>query len=76
MKIMISDVITLDSCRRGPVARRTFVRATSRHVALPEVPADVQAAATGDWATAWIRMTAERLLSYADKNAPPSRLAA
>jgi hypothetical protein len=30
------------------------------------VPADVQAAATGDWATAWIRMTAERLLSYAD----------
>jgi predicted pyridoxine 5'-phosphate oxidase superfamily flavin-nucleotide-binding protein len=30
-----------------------------------EVPADVRAAATGDWVSAWIRLTAERLLSYA-----------
>src|SRR5215469_11924734 len=37
-------------------------------VALAEVPADVQAAATADWVSAWIRLTAERLLSYADEN--------
>jgi len=30
-----------------------------------EVPADVRAAATGDWVSAWIRLTAEGLLSYA-----------
>jgi Pyridoxamine 5'-phosphate oxidase len=30
------------------------------------VPSDVQAAVTGDWVSAWIRLTAERLLSYAD----------
>lgn len=33
------------------------------------VPADVRAAATGDWISAWIRLTAERLLSYADEGA-------
>lgn len=37
-------------------------------VALAEVPADVRAAATADWVSAWIRLTAERLLSYADEN--------
>jgi hypothetical protein len=31
------------------------------------VPADVRAAVTGDWISAWIRLTAERLLSYADE---------
>ena len=31
------------------------------------VPADVRAAVTGDWVSAWIRLTAERLLSYADE---------
>ncbi len=31
------------------------------------VPSDVQAAVTGDWVSAWIRLTAERLLSYADE---------
>lgn len=40
-------------------------------VALPEVPADVRAAATSDWVSAWIRLTAERLLSYADESAVP-----
>jgi hypothetical protein len=30
-----------------------------------EVPADVRAEVTGDWASGWIRLTAERLLSYA-----------
>jgi predicted pyridoxine 5'-phosphate oxidase superfamily flavin-nucleotide-binding protein len=33
------------------------------------VPADVRAAYPGDWITAWIRLTAERLLSYADEGA-------
>jgi hypothetical protein len=40
-------------------------------VASPQVPADVRAAVTGDWVSAWIRLTAERLLSYADENAHP-----
>jgi Pyridoxamine 5'-phosphate oxidase len=31
------------------------------------VPPDVRAAVTGDWVSAWIRLTAERLLSYADE---------
>jgi pyridoxamine 5'-phosphate oxidase-like protein len=31
------------------------------------VPSDVQAAVTGDWVSSWIRLTAERLLSYADE---------
>jgi len=39
-------------------------------VARPEVPADVRAAVTGDWVNAWVRVTAERLLSYADESAP------
>ena len=33
------------------------------------VPADVRAAYRGDWISAWIRLTAERLLSYADEGA-------
>jgi hypothetical protein len=37
-------------------------------VAPPQVPADVRVAATGDWGSTWIRLTAERLLSYADEN--------
>jgi hypothetical protein len=40
-------------------------------VAPPQVPADVRAAATGDWVSTWIRLTAERLLSYADENTQP-----
>jgi Pyridoxamine 5'-phosphate oxidase len=40
-------------------------------VAPPQVPADVQAAATGDWVSTWIRLTAERLMSYADENTQP-----
>src|SRR5215470_16598239 len=34
-------------------------------VASPEVPADVRAAVAGDWVSAWICVTTERLLSYA-----------
>jgi general stress protein 26 len=37
----------------------------------PQVPEDVRAAVTGDWVSSWIRLTAERLLSYADENAQP-----
>jgi len=40
-------------------------------VAPQQVPADVRAAATADWVSAWIRLTADRLLSYADENAHP-----
>lgn len=40
-------------------------------VAPAEVPADVRAAATADWVSAWVRLTAERLLSYADESASP-----
>jgi|SRR5271165_1015736 len=40
-------------------------------VAPQQVPADVRAAATGDWVSAWICLAAERLLSYADENARP-----
>jgi len=40
-------------------------------VPLPEVPADVRAAVTGDWIAAWIRIKAERMLSYASEGALP-----
>jgi predicted pyridoxine 5'-phosphate oxidase superfamily flavin-nucleotide-binding protein len=40
-------------------------------VAPSQVPADVRAAATGAWVSAWICLTAERLLSYADESASP-----
>ena len=38
-------------------------------VAPAQVPADVRGAVTADWVSAWIRVTAERLLSYADEGA-------
>jgi hypothetical protein len=40
-------------------------------VALSEVPADVRAAAPSDWVSAWIRLTAERLLSFAEEGTVP-----
>ena len=40
-------------------------------VAPQQVPEDVRAAATAEWVSAWIRLPAERLLSYADENAQP-----
>ena len=30
-------------------------------------PADVRAAVSGEWVSAWIRLTADRLMSYADE---------
>jgi hypothetical protein len=38
-------------------------------VAPPDVPDDVRAAVPGDWATTWLRLTAERVLSYASPGA-------
>lgn len=38
-------------------------------VPLSQVPADVRAAIGGDWIAAWIRLRAERLLSYASPEA-------
>jgi hypothetical protein len=40
-------------------------------VPVSEVPADVRAAVTGDWIAAWIRVKAERMLSYASEGALP-----
>jgi hypothetical protein len=40
-------------------------------IAPTEVPDDVRSAARGDWVDAWIRLTAERLLSYAADTAVP-----
>jgi predicted pyridoxine 5'-phosphate oxidase superfamily flavin-nucleotide-binding protein len=37
----------------------------------PDVPADVRGAISADWVNTWIRLTAERLLSYADESAEP-----
>jgi general stress protein 26 len=36
-----------------------------------QVPPDVRAEMSGDWVNTWIRLTAERLLSYADEDAKP-----
>jgi len=52
----------------------------SRHIAVitegptevvepSEVPQDVREELTADWVSSWIRVNAERLLSYADKDA-------
>jgi hypothetical protein len=38
-------------------------------IAPAEVPGDVRSAAQGDWVEAWIRLEAERLLSYAAEGA-------
>jgi hypothetical protein len=40
-------------------------------VAPAQVPADVRDGFTGDWVSAWIRLTAQRLLSYAAEGTSP-----
>jgi hypothetical protein len=40
-------------------------------VPIPEVPAGIRGAITGDWTAAWIRVNAERILSYASEGALP-----
>jgi len=48
-----------------------LIEGSAEVVTPPDVPADVRAAATGDWVSAWIRLTAERLMSYAAEGAMP-----
>jgi Pyridoxamine 5'-phosphate oxidase len=48
-----------------------LVEGPAEVVAPMEVPADVRAAATGEWVSAWISLTAERLLSYAADGTVP-----
>jgi hypothetical protein len=38
-------------------------------VPVAEAPADVRAAVTGDWVATWVRLRAERALSYAFEGA-------
>jgi hypothetical protein len=52
-----------------PVHIAVIAEGPAEVVALSQVPADVRAAVTGDWVSGWIRLAAERLLSYADENA-------
>lgn len=40
-------------------------------IAPSEVPADVRAAVPSEWVSAWIRLTAQRLLSFAEENTSP-----
>jgi hypothetical protein len=54
-----------------PVHIAVLIEGPAEVVAPPEVPADVRATVTADWVCAWIRLTAERLLSYADESAVP-----
>ncbi len=54
-----------------PVHIAVITEGPAEVVALSEVPADVRAAMKGDWVNAWIRVIAERLLSYADESATP-----
>ena len=46
-----------------------LVEGPANVVAPADVPAEVLAAVTGDWGATWIRLTAERLLSYAAEGA-------
>lgn len=46
-----------------------LVEGTASVVAAGDVPTDIRAAVTGDWVASWIRLTAERLLSYASEDA-------
>jgi hypothetical protein len=56
-----------------PVHIAVIAEGPAEVITAPEVPADVRAAVTGDWVSEWIRLTAKRLLSYADENALPER---
>ncbi len=46
-----------------------LVEGSATVVAPAGVPAEVLAAVTGDWVVTWIRLIAERLLSYASEGA-------
>jgi hypothetical protein len=42
-----------------------IIEGSAEVIDLSLVPADVRAAAPGDWVSRWIRLTAQRVLSYA-----------
>src|SRR5579863_8146591 len=44
-----------------------LIEGSAEIVAPSLVPSDVRAAVTGDWVSAWIRLTAARLMSYANE---------
>jgi predicted pyridoxine 5'-phosphate oxidase superfamily flavin-nucleotide-binding protein len=46
-----------------------LVEGTARVIAPADVPGEVRSAVAGNWVAAWIRLTAERLLSYASEGA-------
>ena len=48
-----------------------LVEGPAEIISVAEVPADVRAAITGDLIAAWIRVKAERMLSYASEGALP-----
>ena len=52
-----------------PVHIAVLIEGPAQVIEPADVPADVRAAAASDWVSTWIRLTAERLLSYADENA-------
>lgn len=54
-----------------PVHIAVIVEGPAEIVPPVDVPPDVQAAVTEDWVTTWIRVRAERLLSYGDEAASP-----
>jgi Pyridoxamine 5'-phosphate oxidase len=54
-----------------PVHIAVIAEGPAEVVVSSDVPGDVRAAVTGDWVSAWIRLTAERLLSYADEASSP-----
>lgn len=53
-----------------PVHIAVLIEGPAQVIEPAQVPADVRADATSDWVSTWICLTAERLLSYADENAP------
>ncbi len=54
-----------------PVHIAVIAEGPAEVVETPQVPEDVRAAVTADWVSSWIRLTAERILSYADESAVP-----
>lgn len=54
-----------------PVHIAVIVEGPAAVAAPTDTPSDVRASMSGDWVNAWIRLTAERLLSYADEGANP-----
>lgn len=54
-----------------PVHIAVIAEGSTEVIAPPQVPQDVRTAVSADWVDTWIRLTAERLLSYADEGAVP-----